>query len=364
MINTYSINSRSDISFSLGLGVGLEKFGTKIASLESSFKWSDHKVKSRFIIEYYQTLFNVQMDLPTKPSDLFDPSVTFEDIKKYAGNTCPVYVSRINYGRAGYLCVESYSSETETKAALNAMLKMNGVNLNLGTAAATTNALSNATIKGFVVGGNLTSGSFAALGVNEFINWIKITNAEDIITAVPLSFNMLYLANNRQAIVYKVYDTYRLEYTGTNSGSSSSASSSATTPGSLLINSRVGGSCRYYLSGEREDCYYVDSGTVTIQLYNSNNMCFYQTSGNPAVYNYPNPKPSDVIVFVCNAICTHTWNGRGGSGSTNFSVRMVNSIRVSDILTNSASIVSGRFSTGTIGNFTNGVVNSYSIEKQ
>ena len=59
--------------------------------------------------------------LPTSKEELFDPSVTPEQLGQYVGPGNPAaFISSVTYGRKFYLLIESTSSSVDIDASINA----------------------------------------------------------------------------------------------------------------------------------------------------------------------------------------------------------------------------------------------------
>ena len=78
------------------------------------------------VAAYKQIFYTVSAELPNNPSDLFDNSVTFDELtrKGVSNSAPPVMVSNVAYGRTVYVKLETTSKSKDVQAAL---LKNNSV---------------------------------------------------------------------------------------------------------------------------------------------------------------------------------------------------------------------------------------------
>ncbi|MBU5889783.1 thiol-activated cytolysin family protein, partial [Vibrio cholerae O1] len=78
--------------------------------------------KKVMILAYKQIFYTVSADLPKNPSDLFDDSVTFNDLKQkgVSNEAPPLMVSNVAYGRTIYVKLETTSSSKDVQAAFKA----------------------------------------------------------------------------------------------------------------------------------------------------------------------------------------------------------------------------------------------------
>ena len=99
------------------------------SSLGIDFNAISSGEKKVMIAAYKQIFYTVSAELPNNPSDLFDDSVTFEELtrKGVSDEAPPVMVSNVAYGRTIYVKLETSSKNKDVQAAFKALL--NGVNI-------------------------------------------------------------------------------------------------------------------------------------------------------------------------------------------------------------------------------------------
>ncbi|MCY6354229.1 thiol-activated cytolysin family protein [Clostridium sp. ZS2-4] len=94
-------------------------------SLGIDFNAIKNGEKKVMIAAYKQIFYTVSAELPNNPSDLFDESVTFEELSRKGINdeNPPLMVSNVSYGRTIYVKLETNSNSADVQAAFKALLK-------------------------------------------------------------------------------------------------------------------------------------------------------------------------------------------------------------------------------------------------
>ena len=84
------------------------------------------------VASYKQIFYTVSAKLPNNPSDLFDPSVTFTELKRkgVSEDTPPVMVNNVAYGRTIYVVLQSSSHSQHVEAAFKALIKGQDISAN------------------------------------------------------------------------------------------------------------------------------------------------------------------------------------------------------------------------------------------
>ncbi len=86
---------------------------------------ANNEKKKVMVLAYKQIFYTVSADLPKNPSDLFDDSVTFNELKQkgVSNEAPPLMVSNVAYGRTIYVKLETTSSSKDVQAAFKALIK-------------------------------------------------------------------------------------------------------------------------------------------------------------------------------------------------------------------------------------------------
>lgn len=102
----------------LRVRLGLEVRGTSFES-STDFDAVTRDEKTIMISKFSQVFFTVSVSLPHNPADLFGPRVSLQELKrKFDSTKPPALVSSVSYGRQIYVKIETTSTGSETKAAL------------------------------------------------------------------------------------------------------------------------------------------------------------------------------------------------------------------------------------------------------
>lgn len=169
------------------------------AEVEAKLSFSSDKSYNRTIVNLTQSYYTMSYDIPTSLEQVFDASVTPEDLSKYVGPNNPAtYVSDVTYGRIYMLLVETTSSESEMDAAVNA--SFNGAVTGGGIDAEVNklSSLKNLKVKLFAFGGESSS---TLLTIGEAGDLQKLTEllaeGTDVRTGKPISYVVRSVYNNQ-----------------------------------------------------------------------------------------------------------------------------------------------------------------------
>ncbi len=165
-----------------------------VTDVYGSFNYSNTKVKSRVVAKFIQNYYTLDLDLPSKPSDLIDG----EPGSANFGAMMPMYISTVTFGRMALFTVESELTESEVHTYLEG--SYGDVS---GDASADFEKLSSSsTMKVYVLGG---SGADAGAAINSFQDFKKyITqggNYSKSSPGAPISYKLRYISDNTIAKV-------------------------------------------------------------------------------------------------------------------------------------------------------------------
>lgn len=182
-------------------------------TVEASAGFSFDKEKNRFLVKVQQVFYELSIDLPKKPSDLFAKEF---DYKKEFGNEKPLFVSSVKYGRILLLGIETNMTKKEAEAKLQASVL--GGKIGANAEAAYQDLLKESTIKGRVLGGDAKLGALAAINledVKKFIGEGARLSTEN--PGAPIAYKLKELGTNRtfKTVIYSKYtknDPYAGEF--------------------------------------------------------------------------------------------------------------------------------------------------------
>ncbi|WJE61591.1 thiol-activated cytolysin family protein [Bacillus mycoides] len=175
-------------------------------SLNIDFKAIADGEKKVMVAAYKQIFYTVSAELPNNPSDLFDNSVTFDELtRKGVSNTAPpVMVSNVAYGRTVYVKLETSSKSKDVQAAFKALIKGQGVEAS----GQYKDIFEDSTFTAVVLGGDAKEhNKVVSKDFNEIRNIIK-DNAElsPKNPAYPISYTSTFLKDNATAAVHNNTD--------------------------------------------------------------------------------------------------------------------------------------------------------------
>ncbi|MBI6874532.1 thiol-activated cytolysin family protein [Clostridium aciditolerans] len=162
--------------------------------------------KKVMVAAYKQIFYTVSAELPNNPSDLFDDSVTFEELtrKGVSNSAPPVMVSNVAYGRTIYVKLETTSKSKDVQAAFEALIKNN----NVKSSAQYKDILDESSFTAVVLGGDSKEhNKIISKDFDEIRNVIK-DNAEfsPKNPAYPISYTSVFLKDNSVAAVHNKTD--------------------------------------------------------------------------------------------------------------------------------------------------------------
>lgn len=213
-IEIIQIESESQMALEMGLNVE-----TLTTNVSADMSFSTDKTYNRTLVKLNQSYYTMSFDLPTSLDEIFDPSVTAEQLANYVQADNPAtFISSVNYGRVFYMLFESTSSRTEMEAKLkveySAGLTSGDGHVNIGAA----DSLKNLKVKVIAYGGT-TQGVFDLIGVSDISTIAaNIGSGTNILAGQPLSY-VVRSVNNPDQIVGTIlateYDEVICEVKGT-----------------------------------------------------------------------------------------------------------------------------------------------------
>lgn len=182
------------------------------SALNIDFNAVNKGEKKIMIAAYKQIFYNVSAELPNKPSDLFDDSVTFDDLryKGVSNEAPPVMVSNVAYGRTIYVKMETTAKSNDVEAAFKALTNGQG-----GDASSKYKDIyDQSSFTAVVLGGDSSEhNKIITKDFNEILNVIKNNSKFSIQNpGYPISYTSTFIKDNSLATVHN-----RTEYVETKS---------------------------------------------------------------------------------------------------------------------------------------------------
>lgn len=199
--NLYSeieqVHSEEQLNMALGIQAS---WGLGVASVKSSFNFSNQQVRSRYLVRYTQTYYTVDLDAPATPSAMFDPNVTLAEVKQHMDEQRPpVYVSSVTYGRMVLFTFESEYSAEEMGAALD-FAYAGGVDVSGQVSVTYKDIISRSKITAFILGGDASMAVKTIDSYDALIAFIKSGgNYSRESPGAPIAYKLSYLKDNSPA---------------------------------------------------------------------------------------------------------------------------------------------------------------------
>ncbi len=175
-------------------------------SLGIDFNAISNGEKKVMVLAYKQIYYTVSAQLPNNPSEVFDDSVTFNELtrKGVSNEAPPLMVSNVAYGRTIYVKLETTSKSKDVQAAFKALIKGNNVSSNQQYK----DIYEDSSFTAVVLGGDAGEhNKVVTKDFDEIRNVIK-DNAEFSLKnpAYPISYTSVFLKNNAIAAVHNKTD--------------------------------------------------------------------------------------------------------------------------------------------------------------
>ncbi len=177
---------QSEQQLALEMGLNVNTFSTKV---RSNLSFSTDRSYNRFLVKLTQSYYTMSFDLPTSLDQLFDESVTPEQLATYVQPDNPAtFISSVTYGRIFYMLVESTSSRQEMAAKLDVSYGAFRNSVDGSVDVDSFQEMNNVKIKVIAYGGD-AAGTFELAGEATIQNFAeKLAESTDIRAGLPLSY--------------------------------------------------------------------------------------------------------------------------------------------------------------------------------
>ncbi len=159
-------------------------------SISGSIDFNRSEKKNTYVLKFIQKYFTLDLDSPGQsPSDLFTELPSLESL----GSTSPVYVSTVTYGRMVLYTVESDSTITQVRTAIDGAIKA-GAEGSISADGSYQTLLQSSTVKATVIGGSGASATQVMNGPEGVYNVISEGgNYSKESPGAPLAYKLKYL---------------------------------------------------------------------------------------------------------------------------------------------------------------------------
>lgn len=177
---------QSEQQLALEMGLNVNTFSTKV---RSNMSFSTEREYNRFLVKLTQSYYTMSFDLPTSLGQLFDESVTPNQLATYVQPDNPAtFISSVTYGRIFYMLVESTSSSQEMSAKLDVSYGAFRNKVKGSVDVDSFQDMNNVKIKVIAYGGD-AAGTFELAGEATIQNIAdKLAETTDIRAGLPLSY--------------------------------------------------------------------------------------------------------------------------------------------------------------------------------
>lgn len=177
---------QSESQLALEMGLNVSTFTTKV---KSNMSFSTEREYNRFLVKLTQSYYTMSFDLPTSLNQLFDESVSPEQLATYVQPDNPAtFISSVTYGRIFYMLVESTSSRQEMSAKLDVSYGAFRNSVDGSVDVDSFQEMENVKIKVIAYGGD-AAGTFELAGEATIQNIAdKLAESTDIRAGLPLSY--------------------------------------------------------------------------------------------------------------------------------------------------------------------------------
>ncbi|MCY0987203.1 thiol-activated cytolysin family protein [Nannocystis sp. ILAH1] len=193
------VRAASDVSLGLKFDVDWPG-GSEVAGM---FDFKTESTSTKLLVDFTQAYYTIDVDVPGRPSDLFAPEVTVDDLARSMGEgNPPMYVQSITFGRRAVLSVESDRTSEEVTAALD--LTLNAlIDASLQLDMHTKSVIDSLEMKVFVLGGAGEAGVKSIEGFDGLVKYIQEgADYSASSPGAPIAYKLAYLDNTAAEFAY------------------------------------------------------------------------------------------------------------------------------------------------------------------
>ncbi len=171
--------------------------------------FSTDRTYNRFLVKLSQEYYTMSFDLPTSLSQLFDESVTPEQLATYVQPDNPAtFISSVTYGRIFYMLVESTTSSREMETKLNLSYGSFNNKLSGSVDVDSFQKMNNVKIKVIAYGGD-SAGAISLAGERTIEDIAaRLEESTNIRTGLPLSYVVRSVERPDQVVGTKIATEY------------------------------------------------------------------------------------------------------------------------------------------------------------
>ncbi len=202
------VSSFEQFGLAIGVGVG---WPLGLAQVSSSLEFERTEVRSRYVIEFVQAYYTVDVDAPGSSAAWFAPEVTLDDIVEEFDDEPPLYVSSVTYGRSVLFTVTSELSAEELGAALEFAYR-GTTSVSGEVSMSHEEVLASSKITAHVLGGSGEGAVQAIFGIDELREFIEQGGSYTPDSqGAPIAYKLAWAADDSPA-AFSLTSEYEVEH--------------------------------------------------------------------------------------------------------------------------------------------------------
>ncbi|MGI9549799.1 MAG: thiol-activated cytolysin family protein [Aurantibacter sp.] len=214
-LDVVAINSKEELALEMGL-----KASSLTTKVSSSFSLNTSSEYSSVLVKLTQAYYTMSYVKPTSLTEVFDPSVTGEDLAKFVQSDNPAtFISSVTYGRIFYMLYESTASAQDMEFALKGSYNAVAGKVSGSVNIESLREYNNLSIKVIAYGGD-SEGTLNSVGAT-FGGEDAVDNLQDIVGrlaassdiagGLPLSYVVNSLEDPSQVVSTNLATTYTIK---------------------------------------------------------------------------------------------------------------------------------------------------------
>ena len=214
-LDVVAINSKEELALEMGL-----KVSTLTTKVSGDFSLDSSTEKSSVLVKLTQAYYTMSYVKPTSLDEVFDPSVTPEQLSTFIQPDNPAtFISSVTYGRIFYMLYESTASAQDMEVALRGSYNAVAGKVSGSVDIESLRAYNNLSVKVIAYGGD-SQGTLNAVGATfggeEAVDNLKdivdrLAASSDIAGGLPLSYVVNSLADPSQVVSTNLATRYTVK---------------------------------------------------------------------------------------------------------------------------------------------------------
>ncbi len=214
-LDVVAINSKEELALEMGL-----KASSKIAKVSADFSLDTSTEKSSVLVKLTQAYYTMSYVKPTSLDEVFDPSVTPEQLASFIQPDNPgTFISSVTYGRIFYMLYESTASAQDMELALKGSYNAVAGRISGSVDIESLREYNNLTVKVIAYGGD-SQGTLNAVGatfggedavdnLQDIV--VRLAESSDIAGGLPLSYVVNSLEDPSQIVSTNLATRYTVK---------------------------------------------------------------------------------------------------------------------------------------------------------